>query len=160
VLICAVDNEFSQAPAYHAAYFAQLEAVYHASSIDVPLTYYDPGMGTSFINGTVGVFSGSYIPPLIRCFPITGRGRPLRVCFQSFNIHNPFTVLLSFDAYPQQYDCTNQSWRSVAINYHTYHETVNPSQPLFLPGTFSSIYFLITRSYPVSLRRIPKWSGR
>ncbi|KAJ7088793.1 hypothetical protein B0H15DRAFT_740771, partial [Mycena belliarum] len=34
-------------------YFAQLEAVYHNSTIDVPLTYNDPGEGRNFINGMV-----------------------------------------------------------------------------------------------------------
>uniref|UniRef100_A0A8H7XXB1 beta-galactosidase n=1 Tax=Psilocybe cubensis TaxID=181762 RepID=A0A8H7XXB1_PSICU len=55
VIAIQVDNEFSQAPAFHAAYFAELEEVYHNSPIDVPLTYNDPGMGSSFINGTGAV---------------------------------------------------------------------------------------------------------
>jgi len=47
------DNEYSQSPDFHASYFVELENVYHNSAIDVPLTYNDPGMGSSFINGTV-----------------------------------------------------------------------------------------------------------
>ncbi|KAK6984994.1 glycoside hydrolase family 35 protein [Favolaschia claudopus] len=49
------DNEYSQNPATHAEYFQQLEDVYHNSSIDVPLTYNDPGEGRNFINGTGAV---------------------------------------------------------------------------------------------------------
>ncbi|PPQ97472.1 LOW QUALITY PROTEIN: hypothetical protein CVT26_002820, partial [Gymnopilus dilepis] len=52
VIAVQVDNEFSQSPDTHAQYFVQLEDVYHASAIDVPLTYNDPGMGSNFINGT------------------------------------------------------------------------------------------------------------
>ncbi|KDR70758.1 hypothetical protein GALMADRAFT_75632 [Galerina marginata CBS 339.88] len=54
-MIHVADNEFSQSPDFHAAYFVQLEDVYHNSPIDVPLTYNDPGMGSSFINGTGAV---------------------------------------------------------------------------------------------------------
>ncbi len=57
-----VDNEYSQSPISHAEYFAQLEAVYHASDIVVPLTYNDPGEGSNFINGTVS----SPLHPMIK----------------------------------------------------------------------------------------------
>ena len=40
----------------------------------------------------------------------------------------------SQDAYPQGFDCRNPSvWRPVTLNYHQYHETVNPSQPWYMP---------------------------
>ncbi|KAK7031967.1 glycoside hydrolase family 35 protein [Favolaschia claudopus] len=55
VIAVQVDNEYSQNPATHAEYFQQLEDVYHNSSIDVPLTYNDPGEGRNFINGTGAV---------------------------------------------------------------------------------------------------------
>ncbi|KAJ7688189.1 glycoside hydrolase family 35 protein [Mycena rosella] len=50
-----LDNEYSQSPITHAEYFAELEAVYRNSSIDVLLTYNDPGEGSNFINGTGAV---------------------------------------------------------------------------------------------------------
>ncbi|KAF8958808.1 glycoside hydrolase superfamily [Flammula alnicola] len=93
-----IDNEFSQSPAFHAAYFIELEDVYHNSPIDVPLTYNDPGMGSSFINGTGAV------------------------------------DLYGFDEYPQQYDCTHQTWNPVPTNYYSYHAQVNSSKPQFIPG--------------------------
>ncbi|KAJ7125804.1 glycoside hydrolase family 35 protein [Mycena crocata] len=55
VIAIQVDNEYSQSPITHAEYFAQLEDVYHNSTIDVPLTYNDPGQGRNFINGTGAV---------------------------------------------------------------------------------------------------------
>lgn len=78
--INSVDNEFSQSPASHAAYFSQLEEVYHRSSIDVPLTYNDPGMGSSFINGTVGLIPHPF--PASHPVPFrAGCSRSLWVCF-------------------------------------------------------------------------------
>ena len=47
-----LDNEYWQNP-FSQEYFAELEAVYRASDIVVPLTYNDPGEGKNFINGTV-----------------------------------------------------------------------------------------------------------
>ncbi|KAF8879099.1 glycoside hydrolase family 35 protein [Gymnopilus junonius] len=55
VIAIQVDNEYSQSPVSHAEYFAELEDVYHNSSIVVPLTYNDPGEGRNFINGTGAV---------------------------------------------------------------------------------------------------------
>ncbi|KAJ7648397.1 glycoside hydrolase family 35 protein [Mycena polygramma] len=55
VIAVQVDNEYSQSPITHAEYFQQLEDVYHNSTIDVPLTYNDPGEGSNFINGTGAV---------------------------------------------------------------------------------------------------------
>ncbi|KAI0059604.1 glycoside hydrolase family 35 protein [Artomyces pyxidatus] len=50
-----VDNEYFQSGFGNAEYFAELEAVYHNSSIVVPLTYNDPGEGKNFVNGTGAV---------------------------------------------------------------------------------------------------------
>ncbi|KAJ7192857.1 beta-galactosidase, domain 2-domain-containing protein [Mycena haematopus] len=55
VIAIQVDNEYSQNPVTHAEYFQQLEDVYHNSTIDVLLTYNDPGEGSNFINGTGAV---------------------------------------------------------------------------------------------------------
>ncbi|KAF8881918.1 glycoside hydrolase family 35 protein [Infundibulicybe gibba] len=45
-----IDNEYEQNPISHAEYFVDLEAVYHASKIVVPLTYNDPEKeGTSLM---------------------------------------------------------------------------------------------------------------
>ncbi|KIJ64658.1 glycoside hydrolase family 35 protein [Hydnomerulius pinastri MD-312] len=55
VIAIQVDNEYSQTPISHAEYFAELEAVYHNSSIVVPLTANDPGEGRDWINGTGAV---------------------------------------------------------------------------------------------------------
>ncbi|KAJ6517875.1 glycoside hydrolase family 35 protein [Mycena vitilis] len=55
VIAVQVDNEYSQSPITHAEYFQQLEDVYHNSTIDVLLTYNDPGEGSNFINGTGAV---------------------------------------------------------------------------------------------------------
>ncbi|KAJ8517999.1 hypothetical protein ONZ45_g4873 [Pleurotus djamor] len=52
VIMVQVDNEFSQNVDSHAEYFTQLEDVYHASPIVLPLTYNDAGMGRNFVNGT------------------------------------------------------------------------------------------------------------
>jgi hypothetical protein len=49
------DNEYFQSGTGNAQYFAELEAVYHNSSIVVPLTYNDPGQDGNFVNGTVGL---------------------------------------------------------------------------------------------------------
>ncbi|KAF9016306.1 glycoside hydrolase family 35 protein [Hymenopellis radicata] len=48
-----IDNEFQQA--IGDTYFQDLEDVYHASAIVVPLTYNDPNQGANFINGTGAV---------------------------------------------------------------------------------------------------------
>ncbi|KAI6030502.1 glycoside hydrolase family 35 protein [Pisolithus orientalis] len=48
-----IDNEYTQSPATHAAYFQELEDVYHNSGIVVPLTANDPVEGQNWINGTV-----------------------------------------------------------------------------------------------------------
>ncbi|KAF7297228.1 Glycoside hydrolase family 35 protein [Mycena indigotica] len=55
VIAVQIDNEYSQNPDSHARYFEQLIAVYHNSSIVVPLTYNDAGPGRNFINGTGAV---------------------------------------------------------------------------------------------------------
>ncbi|KAF9561800.1 glycoside hydrolase family 35 protein [Agrocybe pediades] len=55
VIAVQIDNEYSQNPITRAEYFQQLEDVYHASDIVVPLTYNDPGEGRNFINGTGAV---------------------------------------------------------------------------------------------------------
>lgn len=56
------DNEYFQSGAGNAQYFAELEAVYHDSSIVVPLTYNDPGQDGNFVNGTVRLgFSCVYV---------------------------------------------------------------------------------------------------
>jgi hypothetical protein len=49
------DNEYFQSGTGNAQYFVELEAVYHNSSIVVPLTYNDPGQDGNFVNGTVGL---------------------------------------------------------------------------------------------------------
>ncbi|ESK83683.1 glycoside hydrolase family 35 protein [Moniliophthora roreri MCA 2997] len=55
IIAVQVDNEYGQDPG--AGYFEDLKAVYRNESngIVVPLTYNDPGMGRSFINGTGAV---------------------------------------------------------------------------------------------------------
>ncbi|KAF7345669.1 Glycoside hydrolase family 35 protein [Mycena venus] len=55
VIAIQVDNEYSQSDITHAEYFQELEDVYRNSTIDVPLTYNDPGEGSNFINGTGAV---------------------------------------------------------------------------------------------------------
>jgi len=38
------------------------------------------------------------------------------------------------DGYPQRFDCSNPTkWNPVVLNYHQYHEEVNPSQPWYIP---------------------------
>ncbi|KAL0566470.1 hypothetical protein V5O48_015544 [Marasmius crinis-equi] len=55
IIALQVDNEYGQDPG--AGYFEDLEAIYRNKStgLDLPLTYNDPGMGRSFINGTGAV---------------------------------------------------------------------------------------------------------
>ncbi|EGN93829.1 glycoside hydrolase family 35 protein [Serpula lacrymans var. lacrymans S7.3] len=50
-----IDNEYSQSGYGHAEYFAELEEVFHNSSIVVPLTANDPGEGRDWVNGTGAV---------------------------------------------------------------------------------------------------------
>lgn len=81
-------------------------------------TYNDPGQGSNFINGTGAV-------------DIYGL-----VCL-SYNYHDISNIhlhALTKDAYPQRFDCSNPTvWAPVTTNYHQYHETVNPSQPFYMP---------------------------
>ncbi|KAK0200111.1 glycoside hydrolase family 35 protein [Desarmillaria ectypa] len=91
-----VNNEFSQS--IGGEYFAELEEVYHNSSIVLPLTYNDPGESRNFLNGTGA------------------------------------TDLYGIDAYPQRYDCSHPlDWHGVPLDYHQYHEEVNPAQPWYIP---------------------------
>jgi hypothetical protein len=48
-----IDNEYTNRYPTHAGYYQDLIDFYHASKIDVPLTYNDFGGGKSFVNGTV-----------------------------------------------------------------------------------------------------------
>lgn len=42
--------------------------------------------------------------------------------------------LYGLDEYPQQFDCAQpETWHPVMLNYHQYHEQVNPSEPFFFP---------------------------
>ncbi|KAJ7583566.1 glycoside hydrolase family 35 protein [Mycena floridula] len=42
--------------------------------------------------------------------------------------------LYGLDAYPQGFDCSNPTvWSPVTTNYHTYHESANPSQAWYFP---------------------------
>ncbi|KAI0790316.1 glycoside hydrolase superfamily [Irpex lacteus] len=42
--------------------------------------------------------------------------------------------IYGLDSYPQHFDCSNPTvWAPVTTNYHQYHETVNPSQPFYMP---------------------------
>ncbi|KAJ3972272.1 glycoside hydrolase family 35 protein [Lentinula raphanica] len=42
--------------------------------------------------------------------------------------------LYGLDSYPQGFDCSNpQNWNPVTTNYHSYHESANPSQPFYFP---------------------------
>ncbi|KAI0079138.1 hypothetical protein K474DRAFT_1592617 [Panus rudis PR-1116 ss-1] len=42
--------------------------------------------------------------------------------------------LYGSDAYPQRYDCAHPDvWHPLQLNYHQYHEAVNPSQPWIIP---------------------------
>ncbi|KAJ8075322.1 hypothetical protein PM082_019660 [Marasmius tenuissimus] len=43
--------------------------------------------------------------------------------------------LYGMDAYPQRYNCTYPDvWQPVPLDWHQYHEDVNPSQPWYSPG--------------------------
>lgn len=38
------------------------------------------------------------------------------------------------DAYPNRFDCsTPEIWHSVTLNYHNYHELVNPGMVWYMP---------------------------
>ncbi|KLO05165.1 glycoside hydrolase family 35 protein [Schizopora paradoxa] len=42
--------------------------------------------------------------------------------------------LYGVDAYPRHFNCSAPDvWSSVVMNYHDYHQNVNPSEPLFFP---------------------------
>ncbi|KAK0186877.1 glycoside hydrolase family 35 protein [Armillaria mellea] len=42
--------------------------------------------------------------------------------------------LYGLDSYPQGFDCSHPlDWNRVTLNYHQYHEAVNPSQPWYFP---------------------------
>ncbi|KAK0471626.1 glycoside hydrolase superfamily [Armillaria novae-zelandiae] len=42
--------------------------------------------------------------------------------------------LYGLDFYPQGFDCSHPlDWNRVTLNYHQYHEAVNPSQPWYFP---------------------------
>ncbi|KAF8580355.1 glycoside hydrolase family 35 protein [Ramaria rubella] len=42
--------------------------------------------------------------------------------------------IYGMDAYPQQYDCGNpEKWNPVTLNYHQYHESLNPWEPWYMP---------------------------
>ncbi|KAF5334106.1 hypothetical protein D9758_016081 [Tetrapyrgos nigripes] len=42
--------------------------------------------------------------------------------------------LYGLDSYPQGFDCSRPTvWSPVTLNYHQYHEQVNPSQPWYIP---------------------------
>ncbi|KAJ7596268.1 glycoside hydrolase family 35 protein [Mycena floridula] len=75
VVAIQVDNEYSQDPPSHAGYFQQLIDVYRAPragkpDIVVPLTYNDPGLRKSFINGTgaVDLYGSDAYPQRYDCF--------------------------------------------------------------------------------------------
>ncbi|KAF8874703.1 glycoside hydrolase superfamily [Gymnopilus junonius] len=75
-----------------------------------------------YINGIIGVTSPNQISS---GGPVIGR-----------LLHS-----ISFDEYPQRYDCTHQTWQQVATNYYSYHAQVDPSQPQFIPE-FLSVFNL------------------
>ncbi|GJJ10923.1 hypothetical protein Clacol_005152 [Clathrus columnatus] len=103
IIAVQVDNEYSQLPLTHAEYFVELEAAYRHGGVVVPLTYNDPGMGSNFINGTGAVDLYGFIGLLV-------------------------------DEYPNRFDCANpEVWSPVMLNYHQYHEQVNPSEPSYFP---------------------------
>ncbi|KAF7978647.1 hypothetical protein HWV62_45156 [Athelia sp. TMB] len=53
---------------------------------------------------------------------------------QSFVNGTGAVDIYGFDAYPQLFDCSNpEQWNPVTTNYHSYHESTNPSQPFYLP---------------------------
>ncbi|KAF8525605.1 glycoside hydrolase superfamily [Hysterangium stoloniferum] len=42
--------------------------------------------------------------------------------------------IYGLDSYPQGFDCSNpETWSPVKLNYHQYHQSVNPSQPFYMP---------------------------
>ncbi|KAK7030467.1 hypothetical protein VNI00_014053 [Paramarasmius palmivorus] len=42
--------------------------------------------------------------------------------------------LYGLDAYPQRFDCSHPDvWNPVTLDYHQYHQEVNPSQPWYFP---------------------------
>ncbi|KAJ4470950.1 glycoside hydrolase family 35 protein [Lentinula aciculospora] len=42
--------------------------------------------------------------------------------------------LYGLDSYPQGFDCsTPETWNPITTNYHSYHESANPSQPFYFP---------------------------
>ncbi|RXW18167.1 hypothetical protein EST38_g7685 [Candolleomyces aberdarensis] len=55
VIAVQIDNEYTNRYPTHAGYYQDLIDFYHASEIDVPLTYNDFGGGKSFVNGTGAV---------------------------------------------------------------------------------------------------------
>ncbi|KAG1721261.1 glycoside hydrolase family 35 protein [Suillus paluster] len=69
VIAIQIDNEYSQEPAGHAEYFAELEAVYWNSNIVVPLTANDPGEDRDWINGTgaVDIYGTDSYPQFFDC---------------------------------------------------------------------------------------------
>ncbi|CAK5270671.1 unnamed protein product [Mycena citricolor] len=68
VIAVQVDNEYFQ-DGTTGRYFEMLEATYRNASIDVPLTYNDPGEGSNFINGTgaVDLYGLDSYPQLFDC---------------------------------------------------------------------------------------------
>jgi hypothetical protein len=120
-----LDNEYFQSGAGNAQYFAELEAVYHNSSIVVPLTYNDPGQDGNFVNGTVWDLAS----PAATCFTyiLSGRSRYIWVCIQGLaTCRNP-SDHFSLDSYPQGFDCSHpRAWKPVVTNYYEYHEGLVP----------------------------------
>ncbi|KAJ2913369.1 hypothetical protein MD484_g7048, partial [Candolleomyces efflorescens] len=55
VIAVQIDNEYTNRYPTHAGYYQDLIDFYHASKINVPLTYNDFGGGKSFVNGTGAV---------------------------------------------------------------------------------------------------------
>ncbi|PIL34820.1 hypothetical protein GSI_02607 [Ganoderma sinense ZZ0214-1] len=42
--------------------------------------------------------------------------------------------IYGLDGYPQGFDCSNPThWSPVVTNYHSYHESVNPAEPWYMP---------------------------
>ncbi|KAG9124447.1 hypothetical protein FRC07_011605 [Ceratobasidium sp. 392] len=49
--------------------------------------------------------------------------------------------LYGWDQYPAGFDCTNPSkWNEVDVNYDTYHQNVNPAEPLYLAGKLPTTF--------------------
>ncbi|KAI0350174.1 hypothetical protein OH77DRAFT_1593752 [Trametes cingulata] len=71
VLLLQIDNEYSQTPASHAEYFADLESQYRTNGIVVPLTYNDPGERMQFVNGTGApdLYGLDFYPNNFNCTP-------------------------------------------------------------------------------------------